>query len=390
MFLFRMACRNLLGAGLRTWLNVGVLSMIYVLIIWHQGLFLGMLKQASRDAIKDDIAGGQYWQKNYDPDDPLSLDDSHATVPPILEELIRRGDAVPVLVRNASIFPGGRIQSVLLRGIEPSQAILGIPAHVLKTRDNILPVLVGGRMAQNNSLSVGGPLVIRWRDVHGTFDAEEGRIAGIFRSNVSSIDTGQLWVPIGELRRMMELPGEATMVVLREGVPGPGEVPGWVFRNQDFLLRDIHELVRSKRSSSYLLYLLLLFLALLAIFDTQVLAIFRRRKEIGTLMAMGLTRLRVILLFTIEGMMNAVLAMALGAVYGFPLLYLTANFGIPIPQDYDRFGFAFGNRLLPAYSAGLVLGTVLLVTLTVTIVSYLPARDISRLKPTDALRGKIS
>ncbi|MFH0803395.1 MAG: FtsX-like permease family protein [bacterium] len=390
MFLFKIAYRNLVGAGLRTWLNVGVLSLIYVLIIWHQGLFIGMLKQASRDAIRDEISGGQYWQKNYDPDDPMSLDDSHAPVPPPLKEIIRRGDAVAVLVRNASIFPGGRIQNILLKGIEPGQNILGIPTALLATGDKTLPVLAGERMARNNSLRPGGSLTIRWRDVHGTFDAEEGRIAGIIRTNVASIDSGQLWVPLPDLQKMMVIPGEATMVVIKDGVAGPGEVSGWVFRDQNFLLRDIHELVRSKRSSSILLYLLLLFLALLAIFDTQVLAIFRRRREIGTLMAMGMTRLRVILIFTIEGMMNALLALAVGAVYGIPLLFITARTGIPLPQDYDRFGFDIGNRILPAYSAGLVLGTVLLVTLTVTIVSYLPARDISRLKPTDALRGKVS
>ena len=51
MVIAKLAYRNLVGAGLRTWLNVGVLSFIYVLIIWHQGLFTGMLEQASRDYI---------------------------------------------------------------------------------------------------------------------------------------------------------------------------------------------------------------------------------------------------------------------------------------------------------------------------------------------------
>ncbi len=39
---------------------------------------------------------------------------------------------------------------------------------------------------------------------------------------------------------------------------------------------------------------------LLAIFDTQVLAAFRRRREMGTLMALGMLRSQIIGLFTLE------------------------------------------------------------------------------------------
>ncbi len=37
----------------------------------------------------------------------------------------------------------------------------------------------------------------------------------------------------------------------------------------------------------------------------------------------------------------------------------------------------------------LVLGTVILVTLTTAIVSYMPARKIAKMNPNDAIRGKI-
>jgi predicted lysophospholipase L1 biosynthesis ABC-type transport system permease subunit len=47
---------------------------------------------------------------------------------------------------------------------------------------------------------------------------------------------------------------------------------------------------------------------MLAIFDTQVLSVFRRQKEIGTYIALGYTRKEVVTLFTVEGSMHAVLA----------------------------------------------------------------------------------
>ena len=72
-----------------------------------------------------------------------------------------------------------------------------------------------------------------------------------------------------------------------------------------------------------LFYIVLLLLAMLAIFDTQILSLFRRRKEMGTMMAMGMTRNNLIQLFTLEGAMHAALAAVVGAIYGAPLVYLS-------------------------------------------------------------------
>jgi putative ABC transport system permease protein len=167
-------------------------------------------------------------------------------------------------------------------------------------------------------------------------------------------------------------------------------VKGWEFKDLDFLLQDLHALVNMKRIGGNVMYLVLLFLAMLAIFDTQVLSVWHRRKEMGTLMALGMTRTRVIGLFTLEGALHGVLAAVLGAIYGIPLITYIARVGWELPQATDSFGYALGERIFPTYSAVLVLGTALLVLTVTAIVSYLPTRRIASLKPTDALRGKMT
>ncbi|MDH5661908.1 MAG: FtsX-like permease family protein [Elusimicrobiota bacterium] len=390
MLALKLAYRNIKGAGLRTWLNVAVLSLAYVLIIWHQGIFTGMLKHGSRAVIEDEIAGGQYWHKNYDPFDPLSYDESHGLIPAELGSLIDDKKATPILIRQAAIYPEGRVQTVLLKGIEPGQTILGIPSASLDKEEDALPVLIGRRMARSTSLDIGDYLTIRWRDVRGTFDAVEGKIVEIMDTKVVVIDRGQLWVPLAELQKMTGMKDEATIIVVGENVQGQKDVSDWKFKDQRFLLTDINQVVRSKRISAGILYVVLLFLAMLAIFDTQVLSIFKRRKEIGTLIALGMTRRQVISLFTLEGAMHGILAIGIGAIYGIPWIIFYSKMGMKLPQATEDYGFALAERLFPSYSLGLVLGTVLIVMATVTIVSYLPTRKISKMKPTEALKGKIS
>jgi ABC-type lipoprotein release transport system permease subunit len=110
----------------------------------------------------------------------------------------------------------------------------------------------------------------------------------------------------------------------------------------------------------------------------------------GTLMALGMTRAKIIELFTLEGALHGVLAAVVAAIYGIPLLGYFAKLGWQLPGATDTVGFAIGERLFPTYSAALVAGTTMLVLLVTVIVSFLPTRRIADLKPTDALRGRTS
>lgn len=390
MTILKLALRNLLGAGLRTWLNVIVLSFAFVVIIWTQGLYEGMNRQAVRASVDAILGGGQFWHENYDPLDVLSLEEGHGAIPPSLQALIASGQATAILVIQGTIYPGGRIQPVLIKGIDPDQSIISLPSRFIGGDGELLPALIGSRMSKSTGLRVGDVVTLRWRDAHGTFDARDVEVVQVINTTVQAIDQGQVWVPLQALQELARMEDEASLVVVGRDMKDFPEVQGWVFRDLDFLLQDIHQLVRSKTAGAMILYVVLMLLAMLAIFDTQVLSIFRRRKEMGTLMALGFTRGKVILLFTLEGALHGVLAALVAAVYGIPLLILFARHGWALPEAMDSYGFAIGEKLFPVYSAGLVAGTTILVLIITTIVSFLPTRKIAKLKPTEALRGRIS
>lgn len=390
MIIPRLALRNLLGAGLRTWLNVIVLSFAFVAIVWTQGLLQGMNDQAASAMIETEIGGGQFWHKNYDPYDPLTLQDAHGKMPEDIASLVQQQQATPFLIVQGTSYPNGRIRPVLLKGIDPAQKILSLPSHFLEENDTAVPALIGQRMAKSAGLKVGDYVTVQWRDVNGTFDATDFIISQIMTTSVQTVDNNQFWIPLKKLQEMTGMINEATVVVVAPNTSVSKEYPNWIFRDLDYLLSDIREMIKAKTVSSTVMYFLLLLLAMLAIFDTQVLSIFKRRKEMGMLMALGLTRGKVIQLFTLEGALHGVLAALVGALYGIPLLSKLAREGWQLPASTDGYGFAIGERLYPVYSLGLLLLTTVIVLTVTTIVSYMPTRKIAQLKPTDALRGKMT
>jgi putative ABC transport system permease protein len=94
-------------------------------------------------------------------------------------------------------------------------------------------------------------------------------------------------------------------------------------------------------------------------------------------------------LFTVEGAMHSVLAVILGAIPGMPFLYYMAKVGYAMPAGSDSMGLPIAEKIYPAYSFGLILSVMLLVIITTTIVSFLPSRKISKMNPTEAIKGKL-
>lgn len=385
----KLAYKNLIGAGLRTWLNVIVLSFSFVLIIGAKGILVGWDRQSKTDMAAWEIGGGQYWHENYDPYDVFTLSDSQAPVPGEFTEEINNGNMVPVLITQGTIFPQGRMQSILIKGIEPGQTILELPTNRLDTATGAIPAIIGANMARSNGLKQGDLVTIRWRDANGTFDAAEIYISGVFTTNVPTVDMGQVWIPLEELQSMMLMPGEATIITYRDREIPRETIGNWKLMTFDTLTQEIEEMIKTKSVGQSVFYSILLLLALLAIFDTQVLSIFRRQKEIGTYVALGYTRREVVGLFTIEGAMHAVLAALVGAVYGIPLLAWFATKGISLGLSSADYGFAIAETMYPVYSASLVAGTIVVVLIATTIVSYWPSRRIAKMNPTEALRGKL-
>ncbi|MFC2116335.1 ABC transporter permease [Bacteroidota bacterium] len=386
---FKLAFRNLIGAGLRTWLNVGILAFILILIIMHKGILDGWNRQAETDMIAWEIGGGQIWQENYDPYDPFTLEDSHAPLPNSMKVEIEKGNLAPVLITQGTIYPEGRMQSILLKGINPEQNVSELPTAALAGEYSDIPVIIGQVMARNARLEEGELVTLRWRDVDGTFDAAEALIVGIFKADVPAITTGQMWLPIDRLREMTQMPGEATMLIADQEYTWYGSEEGWVLRDHDYLLKEIRDMIRMKSIGGSFLYVILMLLAMLAVFDTQVLSIFRRQKEIGTYLAMGMTRSQVVRLFTVEGAMHSILAVVLGAIPGIPFLIWLSNTGWAMPVDSEGFGMAIAEKLYPAYSLGMVITVMLVIIIITTIVSFLPSRKISKMNPTEAIKGKL-
>ena len=379
----------MLGARLRTILNVFVTAFSFFIILFFLGMYDGMLQHAKNVTIDTEIAGGAYWHPKYDPLDPMSYEDAHSNLPDDIQALIDKKQAFSVLVSQVSIYPGGRIMPAILKGIPPDQNIVNMPTEALiGINDGTIPVLIGKGMAKDSKLKVGDSFTIRWMDADKTYDADEATVVYIMDTENFKLDMGHIWVPLNIAQSMLGMKEEATYVTYAQGLTDNIDSKQWISRDVNYLVQDMEAIIEADKPGAQIMYMILLALAAMGIFNAQVLSIFKRGKEIGTLMALGMTRSRVVGLFTLEGGLNAVLATIMMIILFGPVLWYFGVEGIPLPIDYSEMGLIMAKRLIPIYSIGLIISTMSLVSIIVLIVSYIPSRKISHMKPTDALRGK--
>jgi ABC-type antimicrobial peptide transport system permease subunit len=187
---------------------------------------------------------------------------------------------------------------------------------------------------------------------------------------------------------MTGLEQEATLWIANESYTHE-KVNGWRFEDQDELLSEFRALMQIEKFSSGIFYVILLIIALIAIFDTQVLSIFRRQKEIGTYVALGMTRLEVLKLFTVEGALYSILGVIVGCIYGLPLFIWFHNVGFTLPEFYQAMGINIPPTIIPVFGPAVIIGTAIILIVSATIVSLLPARKIARMDPVSALKGKL-
>ncbi|PKN72960.1 MAG: ABC transporter permease [Candidatus Cloacimonetes bacterium HGW-Cloacimonetes-3] len=391
--ILKLAYKNILGNGWRSLINVIILSIVLTGMIWMQGLYDGWGRIARRQMIAWQFGSGHYEQVNYDKYDSFTLDKSNAALSPEMEKQVADGKAVPILYSAGVIYPQGRMTPVVIKGIPTQQSILAIPTEYLKIADKsapVIPVIIGKQMAKSTRLSEGDQFTMRWKDIYGVFNAYDVVIAKVMNTPVPTTDVAQVWMDYDKLNEVKALNNSATLIVLKDKPVNSDLGSDWRYLSTDDSMAGTDAMISAKRVGGYVIFTLLLFLAMVAIFDTQILSIFKRRKEIGTLIALGLTKRQIIRLFTLEGTLYMLLGTVFTGIFGMPLFLYFGIKGYSMPVDVSSYNIAgMSDSIKCYYSPIMIISTFLIVMLVTVFASWLPTARIARMKATDALLGKV-
>ncbi|HKK14188.1 MAG TPA: FtsX-like permease family protein [Gammaproteobacteria bacterium] len=306
----------------------------------------------------------------------------------------------PRLAFSGLISHGDTTVSFLGQGVDPvREAQLSKEVHISSGENLGKPgaadVLLGEGLAANLGVKPGDKVVMLVTPRGGGINAVEARVRGLFYTASKAYGDTVARLPIHLARQLLRVKGSHRWVILLDRTD-----------NTDALLHRLRQ--RFPASSSHLqfvpwyqladfynkthalfsrqmrvVWVIIAAIIVLSISNTMVRSVLERTGEIGTLMALGTRRSRILVQFLSEGLLLGLVGGLLGVGLGLALAHIISAVGIPMPPAP---GMARGFTGHIRVTGALVGGAFAMAAVTTLVASLYPAWKASRVPVVDALR----
>jgi len=307
----------------------------------------------------------------------------------------------PRLAFSGLISRGEHTISFLGEGVQPAtEARVSRQLAILRGRQlasaDDKGVILGEGLAGNLGADIGDRVVLMATKPSGGINAVEVTVRGVFQTSSKSFDNYALRVPLALAQRLLRVSGVHNWVVLLKDTgktkavlqhlrakfsrdsSGPIEFTPW-YELADFYNKTVALFSRQMN----VLRSMIAVIVVLSVSNTMIANVFERTGEIGTLLALGYRRRRIVGLFVSEGLLLGVFGGMLGAAVGWVAALVISTIGIPMPPAP---GMAFGFDAKILFTPMLTGGSFVLIAMTTVMASLYPAWRASRLIIVDALR----
>ncbi len=258
--------------------------------------------------------------------------------------------------------------------------------------------LIGARLAEKLKTKVGKKVVIVSQQFGGDMGSGAYRIAGIFDTHSAGFDESHVYVLRSDAQELLGLGDritETTIMLdkievaeafageLKCQVPTDDvEVLTWKDR-MPFAVQSL------EMSGRYMIPFLGLFYIAMAFgtVNTLHMAVSERTHEIGVMRAIGMNRLRLVLLILFESFFLAVIAVVVGSTVGWAIIACFGASGMDLSMLAAGMDYLGVERVLyPYLESSQVVGASVTTFVIAILFSLFPAIRAARLAPVEAIR----
>lgn len=309
----------------------------------------------------------------------------------------------PRLVATAMAGSANANTGVVVSGIDPtmekevSTLYLSMEEGDYFETDRRNQILVSSRTAKKLKVGLNSKVVLTMQDSNGEIVGAAFRVTGIFRTTYSVYDEGNMFVRKADLERIMSMQGIVNEVAVRlHDIEEAESVKGAMlerFPDAEILIwREIRPelayLTDATWQVNYLILIVILLALAFGILNTMLMAIFERVREIGVLMAVGMSKGRIFAMIILETVFLSLTGAALGMVLSALLVYTTGSRGINLAmfaQGLEAFGLS--SVIYPQLQPHFYVNLAIMVIVAAMLSALYPAMRALRLKPVEAIHG---
>ena len=254
------------------------------------------------------------------------------------------------------------------------------------SQDDKSEVILGEGLARSLGAKPGDKVVLLATTSSGSTNAVEVSVVGIFATMYKDYDDVALRLPINIARKLMKVSGATSWIVLFNNTDQAEKSTQHLVNNLDS--RNFQVVPWTKLADFYnktvtlfskqvgIVKIIIAMIIVLTISNTQMMSVLERTTEIGTSLAIGLRKSKVVHLFIIEGCLIGLLGGVIGIALGYTFAVAISAIGIPMPPPP---GMAHGYLGQVLVTWPLVVDAFFLALITSLLASIFPAWKASRL-----------
>jgi putative ABC transport system permease protein len=257
-----------------------------------------------------------------------------------------------------------------------------------------IEALIGTGVARSMNVKPGDGLTLLAVTSDGALNGIDVQIVGTVNTGYKEVDDRYLRITLPSAQRLLQSDRVTNLVVGLDATENTDQVatalaprlngsPQHLVLKKWIDLAAYYKQVRSLFSTIFVfLGIIVFFMVLMSSVNTLLMSMFERTREIGTMLAMGTPRSWIMALFVLEATLLGVLGAMVGVAGGNLLGVLLNHSGIHLPPPP---GTTVPMSFRVLHVPSLMIGSSLLVIVSLALASILPAIRASRLQIAEAL-----
>ncbi|MDE0884757.1 MAG: FtsX-like permease family protein [Myxococcota bacterium] len=397
----RLAWRNVGRNPRRTGIVVTAVAVGLSGTLLSMSILSGMMFQIVDNAIKTDLGHLQIHAQgfNKDPEIGLLLENNGAPEIQAIQAEAGIQNWAPRIRGEGLVTSPSASVGVRVIGVDPEAE-----AQVSMVADSIVEggyfdqkkrVVLGEGLARRLGAELGDKIVLSAQDLSGDMTGTALRVGGIFRTPSAELDRSTVFLELASAANLFAMGDGISEIVIvgrsRDAILGTQErlsaaLPSREIQRWDELQPLLASILSVMDQMAAGLYLIIFVAMSFGIANVLLMAIYERIREIGILLAVGLSRTRLVAMVICESLFVTLLGLVAGFLLALLILY-TLSGGIDMSLWAESLAsFGMGTRIFPVLTLEDFTIPTTVALLTALLASAWPALRAVRLRPAEAVR----